>query len=420
MKITIELLQNQVEKYDGKCLSTEYKNDSSLLEWECANGHRWLANANYIRQKHWCNKCKTNVRRKLIYNKINKLALSFGGNIINFDNLKKIVWSCKRNHIFIKSVAEVNRNGWCYECIKLEKLISLQNLAEEKGGKLISNEFCSTRSLYKWQCGLSHKWTALPDTIINGSWCPICSGKACNEIAIKLAEKRGGKCLSKYQKASKKLKWQCGLCNYEWFALITNVKKGHWCPNCFGKNKLSIEEMNLIAAKRDGLCLSKEYINAKTKLLWQCKKEHTWSAVPDAVKRGGWCPICIEHTAEGYCRSAFENILGNKFHKIRPSWLKSPKTNYNLELDGYCAELNMAFEYNGAQHYNVVPIFKSTTDSVKSQQERDEFKYLKCKELGINLFVIKEIKYATKQKIYKEVFRILSSIPIVPKVIKSP
>jgi hypothetical protein len=80
----------------------------------------------------------------------------------------------------------------------------------------------------------------------------------------------------------------------------------------------------------------------------------------------------------------------------------------------------MAFEYNGAQHYNVVPIFKSTTDSVKSQQERDKFKYLKCKELGINLFVIKEIKYATKQKVYKEVFRILSSIPIVPKVIKSP
>uniref|UniRef100_UPI004047EE3D zinc-ribbon domain-containing protein n=1 Tax=Algoriphagus sp. TaxID=1872435 RepID=UPI004047EE3D len=47
-----------------------------------------------------------------------------------------------------------------------------------------------------------------------------------------------------------------------------------------------------IALTRGGNCLSKEYIDAKTKLEWQCKAGHSWFATPNHIKNGTWCPNC--------------------------------------------------------------------------------------------------------------------------------
>jgi hypothetical protein len=49
------------------------------------------------------------------------------------------------------------------------------------------------------------------------------------------------------------------------------------------------------------------------------------------------------------CRQLFEAIVQRPFPKVRPRWLVSSKGK-RLELDGYCAGLKMAFEYNGEQH----------------------------------------------------------------------
>lgn len=56
--------------------------------------------------------------------------------------------------------------------------------------------------------------------------------------------------------------------------------------------KLIIEEMQEIAENRGGKCLSTEYINAHTKIAWQCEEGHIWEATPDHIKRGMWCPKC--------------------------------------------------------------------------------------------------------------------------------
>ena len=57
-----------------------------------------------------------------------------------------------------------------------------------------------------------------------------------------------------------------------------------------------IEEMRAIAEWRGGGCLSSRYVNARTKLRWQCEKGHIWEAVPYAVKTGTWCPVCGNHS----------------------------------------------------------------------------------------------------------------------------
>lgn len=77
------------------------------------------------------------------------------------------------------------------------------------------------------------------------------------------------------------------------------------------------------------------------------------------------------------------------FTKIRPVWLKNPRTGKNLELDFYCKELNLAVEVNGIQHSEYNPFFHKN-DPIRfiKQQQRDGFKVNKCKELGIKLLSV--------------------------------
>lgn len=81
----------------------------------------------------------------------------------------------------------------------------------------------------------------------------------------------------------------------------------------------------------------------------------------------------IESKGEKLCRETLQKIYSKEFVRIRPDFLKNPKTGRNLELDCYNAELKIAVEYNGAKsHY---------TDD--RQMENDKYKKNKCKELGI-------------------------------------
>jgi len=45
-----------------------------------------------------------------------------------------------------------------------------------------------------------------------------------------------------------------------------------------------------MAMSRDGKCLSKQYRNGRTKLIWECDKGHKFEKSPSEVKKGRWCP----------------------------------------------------------------------------------------------------------------------------------
>ena len=68
------------------------------------------------------------------------------------------------------------------------------------------------------------------------------------------------------------------------------------------KPRLTLDKMRAVARNRGGFCLSKNYINNRTALLWQCSEGHQWRAKPYAVlgagrAPGSWCPECaIENT----------------------------------------------------------------------------------------------------------------------------
>lgn len=111
-----------------------------------------------------------------------------------------------------------------------------------------------------------------------------------------LAHRRGGLCYSyKIENQNQKLLLECAK-GHQWRASATSVLYSKsWCPICAGNQALTIDEMNDIAKDRGGKCLSKSYINSKTKLQWQCAEGHTWQATPFSIKnRKSWCPVCYK------------------------------------------------------------------------------------------------------------------------------
>lgn len=239
----------------------------------------------------------------------------------------------------------------------------------------------------KWQCANGHIWEAIPSSIVGGHWCPKCAGNKPLDIAEMqiLAISKGGKCLSKkYTNSNTKLLWQC-IKNHTWEARPGQIKMGHWCPACSGNQPHTISDMNRIALLRGGKCLSTEYINGTTKMLWRCSNGHVWRATPRSVLHNHWCHYCTSHTGEEITRVIFERMFDVKFPKAKPVWLLNDRGN-SMELDGFCDKLRIGFEYQGEQHYKNVKIFTNYDITIRSVD--DLLKEKLCKENGIILIHI--------------------------------
>jgi hypothetical protein len=242
----------------------------------------------------------------------------------------------------------------------------LHKLAEQRNGKCLSTEYSNCKTPIKWKCNLDGcEWNATTDNVKCGSWCPKCAKVNLSENhkiytisdMHKIAEKRDGMCLSKeYKNSNSKIQFQCNKDKTKWFSTPKNICKGTWCPTCaHDKRKYTLGEIQKTAKEKGGECLSKNYINNKNIMKWQCNKDNNiWFAcLRSIVNNKTWCPECSSFKTEKLCRKYLEKETGCKFPKTRPICLRK------LELDGYCKELNLAFEYNGIQHYKLYDYINS-------------------------------------------------------------
>ncbi|MCP4371590.1 MAG: hypothetical protein GY797_26235 [Deltaproteobacteria bacterium] len=268
----------------------------------------------------------------------------------------------------------------------------MREIAEKLGGKCLSDTYVNTLTKLLWECKQKHRWEAIPNNVKRGKWCPICAGsvKRTIEEMQSIAEKRGGKCLSAaYENARTNLLWECRE-KHHWEATPTNIKSGKWCRRCAGLMKLTIEKMQLLAEERGGKCLSKSYVNTQTKLLWECKTKHRWKATPNNIKRGRWCQKCSSGLGERICIEFFEQIFRRKFPRSYPTWLINKNGN-QMELDGYSQPLRIAFEHQGEQHYSTKGIFLKSEKDLQERQQDDRDKVELCKLQGVTLIVVPEI-----------------------------
>jgi hypothetical protein len=343
------------ESKGGKCLSNVYVNNSTPMVWQCEYGHIWSIQYSVIQQGHWCPFCghKEGVRK---------------------------CW-LKRKRININE---------CKEFVK------------KYDGECLSDKYIKLLTMMKWRCKCGHVFEKSYNSIKQGHWCPICSKTIISEKlrkftiddCKKFANSKDGFCLSeKYEYYYKNLKWKCSE-GHVFFISWGRIRGGSWCRICsFNRFRLGIEKCRQIAKERGGECLSTEYVDCKTKMLWKCKYGHTWETIFDVIICGCWCPTCAYKYPinEHRCRVIISSIFNKVFIKCKPF----KNINKRYELDCYNGELKLALEYDGYQHIEMTFYDDFNPIYLHNRKQRDlEINEL-CKKMGIILIRVNyiEIRY---------------------------
>lgn len=310
-RLTIEEMCEIAESRDGECLSEVYTNERTKLLWRCKEGHEWMAEPRTIKEGHWCPECakkKRKGRKKLTLGDMHRLAEKWRGKCVSTEykgSLFKLEWECAEGHRWMSLPSRIKQGHWCPTCGGRRKRVRwtiarMKEVALKRGGECLSSTYKDAKTKLQWRCRKGHEWIASPLSIMHGHWCPECANahKGPRRLTLgemqELAASNGGVCLStEYENASTKLTWKCAK-GHTWDAMPHKVKEGTWCPTCSRESrKLTIEMMHEIAEERGGKCLSEKYVNTRTKLEWECEEGHRWWALPNTIRlQGSWCPAC--------------------------------------------------------------------------------------------------------------------------------
>jgi Probable Zinc-ribbon domain len=238
---------------------------------------------------------------------------------------KKVWWRCERGHTWRVSINSRTQQGTgCAACPRdpiraaadRNLTVTSPELASEwhpiRNANIHPKDvFPKSNQKFWWQCSKGHEWLAAVCSRAAGSGCPYCYGRFAtktNNLANKHPELLGEwdstrngdlKPSDFTPRTSKKVWWRCAK-GHSWQTSISNrtiVQTG--CPHCWKTSprprlrKYNLGDMETIAARKGGKCLSRAYRGVEKKHRWQCAKGHEWVAVPkNLLSHDSWCPAC--------------------------------------------------------------------------------------------------------------------------------
>lgn len=314
----------------GECLAQEYISSKTKTHWKCSNPEHPMFETDFqiIKRGNWCVSChREEVAKKYILN--DGLAKAYAHAKNNeglclstaYKNVKtKLKWQCKNNHNWESSFEHaVTRNRWCVQCHydkALDKNFDLlaEAYAKDKKGTVILPEDgkVKTATILTWSCENSeHKsWKSSFHTVVEKKgWCPSCAGKFTLEEYLKMAHNhahtKGGKCLSiEYVDQRSPMLWQC-MEHGQWEEEYRNVvSRDLWCRKCrdICTPEEYLEQAKEYALSKNGKCLSTKYIEQRNALIWSCHKHGEWkSDYSNIVLRNRWCPTCFKEKQQKIC-----------------------------------------------------------------------------------------------------------------------
>lgn len=252
-----------------------------------------------------------------------------------------------------------------------------------------------------WKCSKNHDWEAYVGTRSHQkTGCPCCSGRKAHHdnclatLNPELAKewhpiKNKLTPFDVTSRSGKKCWWKCSK-GHEWEVILLNRVRNPKCPHCNCLATLDPELAKEWHPTKNKLTPFDVTLGSEKKIWWKCSEEgHEWEALIcnrsagcNTIREPTGCPLCSQSKNERNCKIIFEKIFNKPFPSNRKVF------GNRMELDGYCEELELAFEYNGIQHYKTVPYWHRNGETLKKQQERDKLKLKLCEKKEICLIVI--------------------------------
>jgi hypothetical protein len=183
----IENARAHAIKKGGECFSEEFETTHAKLQWRCAKGHTWESTyRNTVYLDCWCATCAGHHNNSLELAK--STALARGGICLSarYANSTTLMeWQCAEGHRWRAALNNIKNGGrWCPVCAgHYDHLPNLQKKAAMLGGKCLASRYESAKIKVPWECAMGHRWEASSDSVLNGGrWCPCCPYKSENEI----------------------------------------------------------------------------------------------------------------------------------------------------------------------------------------------------------------------------------------------
>ena len=368
-KKTIEEVRQYIEGYSYKCLSTEYINSNSKLEFQCDKGHICIITWHDFLGGHRCpicygNKKKTIEEIKEYVEKFNYKCLSD----VYINNKTKLKFQCDEGHIYEAIWSSFQRGNRCLVCYIESRKKDFKEVKEhlkKLGYKCLSDNYRGTYFKLKLQCDKKHIYKTTWHSLQEGSRCPTCSGnekKTIEEIK-EYVEKFGYKCLSEeYINGCTKLEFGCKN-NHIFLMTWNSFQQGTRCPYCIGVKKKTIEEVKEYIEEFGYKCLSDTYIGSKIKLRLECDRGHKYEATWCVLQQGYRCPICKIENRSGennynwrnYTENDRENMIFYRAETTRLSNINYVKYFYFINPN----KLKRGNEYHLDHIYSVIDGFNN-------------------------------------------------------------
>lgn len=311
----LKRLQDAAARHGGVCLSRRYEGVEASYKFRCSEGHTWQAKGvTVLYHRSWCAQCARK-RKHFLSNgleRLRELAAQRGGRCLSeaFEGVAaKYQFECANGHRWETTAGTILYSGsWCRRCMydrsrSSDGLARLHAVAQTRGGRCLADRYDGVLAQYTFECAEGHRWQTAGGRVLRGRWCRLCANAHVGDVLRHSdglamlrakAEANGGECLDElYLGTHRRHRFRCSE-GHEWATRAGRVLQGSWCARCgIERQRLTIEDARRVAHERGGACLSDEYVNARSRLTWQCHRGHVWQANFDNVKnKGKWCPNC--------------------------------------------------------------------------------------------------------------------------------
>lgn len=172
-------LRRLAKEKRGVCLSTEYTGSKALYRFRCSEGHEWETLGARIVRGGWCLACRHESMRFGL-DRMHEIAAGHGGRCLSTEyrnTTTRVEWECAQGHRWLALPSSAVLGHWCAICSRERVKLGIDRMREvavERGGRCISKVYVNSSTRLEWECGHGHRWLATPNTITQGHWCARC------------------------------------------------------------------------------------------------------------------------------------------------------------------------------------------------------------------------------------------------------
>ena len=287
----------------------------------------------------------------------------------------KIKMKCPNKHIIEITPNSFRCGTGCVKCLDncpIQAKEELYSQAKTRGYQILG-VYINTHTKIRMQCPNKHVIDITPNSFKRGTTCAKCNGncpiQSEEDLHLQAAE-RGYKILGNYHNSETKIKMQCPN-NHIIDIRPDNFKSYGSCAKCTDMCPIQAkEDLYSKAVERDYRILG-TYINARSKILMECRNKHLIEIFPTNFKRGSGCKVCEESSGEQLVRAALEYLNLSFTSQYVLSSLMNRHYDFMIILHN---QQRVFIEWDGGQHFGYCSLFHKTDQDFFEDQQHDIIK----------------------------------------------